>query len=114
MSVRGLPEPGPTPSRRRALPDCRRVHVAVRTASDAELRRLQDRWRDVVYVERRNSSIGRSPDAWSEAIAPPGIRGASICWKDEAMPDPGRYADEFRERAVRLLLDHGHENGSHW
>lgn len=26
----------------------------------------------------------------------------------------GRYPDELRERAVRMVLDHGHEYGSQW
>lgn len=30
------------------------------------------------------------------------------------MPRPGKYPDELRERAVRLVLDHGHEYGSQW
>ncbi len=27
------------------------------------------------------------------------------------MPKNGKYPDELRERAVRLVLDHGHEYG---
>ncbi|MCB1005886.1 MAG: transposase [Acidimicrobiales bacterium] len=30
------------------------------------------------------------------------------------MPKQGKYPDELRERAVRLVLDHGHEYGSQW
>lgn len=30
------------------------------------------------------------------------------------MPGHGKYPDEMRERAVRMVLDHGHEYGSHW
>ena len=30
------------------------------------------------------------------------------------MPNHGKYPDELRERAVRLVLDHGHEYGSQW
>ena len=26
----------------------------------------------------------------------------------------GKYPDELRERAVRMVLDHGHEYGSQW
>src|SRR4051812_16398400 len=26
----------------------------------------------------------------------------------------GKYPDEMRERAVRMVLDHGHEYGSQW
>ena len=27
---------------------------------------------------------------------------------------PGKYPDQLRERAVRMVLDHGHEYGSQW
>ena len=30
------------------------------------------------------------------------------------MPNHGKYPDELRERAVRMVLDHGHEFGSQW
>ena len=30
------------------------------------------------------------------------------------MPSKGRYSDELRDRAVRMVLDHGHEYGSQW
>ena len=30
------------------------------------------------------------------------------------MPSNGKYPDELRERAVRMVLDHGHEYGSQW
>lgn len=30
------------------------------------------------------------------------------------MPRHGKYPDEMRERAVRMVLDHGHEYGSQW
>ena len=30
------------------------------------------------------------------------------------MPDHGKYPDELRERAVRMVLDHSHEYGSQW
>jgi transposase len=30
------------------------------------------------------------------------------------MPNHGKYPDELRERAVRMVLDHQHEYGSQW
>ena len=30
------------------------------------------------------------------------------------MPNHPKYPDELRERAVRMVLDHGHEYGSQW
>ena len=30
------------------------------------------------------------------------------------MPNHGKYPDELRDRAVRMVLDHGHEYGSQW
>jgi hypothetical protein len=30
------------------------------------------------------------------------------------MPSQGKYPDELRERAVRMVLDHEHEYGSQW
>ena len=30
------------------------------------------------------------------------------------MPKQGKYPDELRDRAVRMVLDHGHEYGSQW
>jgi transposase len=30
------------------------------------------------------------------------------------MPKHGKYPDELRDRAVRMVLDHGHEYGSQW
>jgi len=30
------------------------------------------------------------------------------------MPSKGKYPDELKERAVRMVLDHQHEYGSQW
>lgn len=30
------------------------------------------------------------------------------------MPRNGKYPDELRQRAIRMVLDHGHEYGSQW
>ena len=30
------------------------------------------------------------------------------------MPNHGKYPDELSERAVRMVVDHGHEYGSQW
>ena len=30
------------------------------------------------------------------------------------MPSKGKYPDELRDRAVRMVLDHQHEYGSQW
>ena len=30
------------------------------------------------------------------------------------MPSRGKYPDELKERAVRMVLDHQHEYGSQW
>jgi transposase-like protein len=30
------------------------------------------------------------------------------------MLNHGKYPDELRERAVRMVLEHGHEYGSQW
>lgn len=37
-----------------------------------------------------------------------------ILEKDGVMPSKGKYPDEVRERAVRMVLDHEHEYGSQW
>lgn len=42
----------------------------------------------------------------------PGLVEALILGKDGAMPRHGKYPDEWWERAVRMILDHGHEYGS--
>jgi transposase len=34
--------------------------------------------------------------------------------KDGVMPSKGKYPDELRDRAVRMVLDHQHEYGSQW
>jgi transposase len=39
---------------------------------------------------------------------------ALILEKDGVMPSKGKYPDEVRERAVRMVLDHEHEYGSQW
>lgn len=44
----------------------------------------------------------------------PGSVEAPTFEKDGAMPSNGKYPDELRERAVRMVLDHGHEYGSQW
>lgn len=39
---------------------------------------------------------------------------APILEKDGVLPSRGKYPDEVRERAVRMVLDHEHEYGSQW
>jgi transposase len=39
---------------------------------------------------------------------------ALILEKDGVMPSKGKYPDEVRERAVRMVLDHEQEYGSQW
>ncbi len=34
--------------------------------------------------------------------------------KDGVTPSKGKYPDELRDRAVRMVLDHQHEYGSQW
>lgn len=39
-------------------------------------------------------------------VRPPGVSGGPICWKDAGfMGRPSKYSQEFRERAVRLVLE---------
>ena len=57
---------------------------------------------------RRDSSGRHGRDV----TPPPGLVQAPTFEKDGAMPKQGKYPEELRERAVRLVLDHGHEYGS--
>ena len=44
----------------------------------------------------------------------PGFTGESICWENRAMNTQKRYSPEFRERAVRLVLEHKDKYPSEW
>jgi transposase len=44
----------------------------------------------------------------------PGFAGDSIPWEDWDMANRGRYSQEFRERAVRMVVEHGSDYDSEW
>jgi hypothetical protein len=51
-------------------------------------------------------------DVLKALVNRPGIRGGSNRWEDGVMSGVGkggRYPDELRERAVRMVFDHAHE-----